>query len=152
MSVERRDALIRILGVVSLTIGGHRVDAGRRWMAGFLVDHAHGHGAHATTPAFGGDPQELLLASPTLEQLQLWKTLLVGDLHDPFAIRRPARMKAVVFPERHLVRLTAFSRKGKEVDVLIAQMRAVDDPLAVRRPVRTRPVKSLLLVNESRLP
>src|SRR5881397_1202214 len=61
-------------------------------------------------------------------------------------------MKIVIFAKGHLVGLAAGGGENKKIRILMTEMRAIDDPLPIRRPVRTRPEERLFLMNHLRLP
>ena len=93
----------------------------------------------------------MLLAAPALQDRDLRQPALVRDGRDPLAVRRPARQKRVVLAKRQLVRLATAGRQHEEVGELAAEMRRVDEALAVRRPRRARAIERLFLVDQARL-
>ena len=113
-----------------------------------LVDDPDVQPAHRGLPLLAGDRRKMRLAAPCLEELQLREPALVRDAHDPFAVRGPSRQERVVLAEGHLVGLAAGRRQHEEVGELAAEVRGVDEPFSVRRPLRTRPEQRLLLVNQ----
>src|SRR6516164_5305866 len=86
MFVQRTDAFVRIARCVDFAIGCFLIDARLRLLSGLAVDNTNRDCSHRPRPSSRCDSNQLLLAAPTLHQLQLRQTLLVRNIGDPFSI------------------------------------------------------------------
>src|SRR5215467_4311302 len=86
MLVQRTDAFVRIAGCVCFTVGRFLIDTRLRLLSGLAVDDTNRDRSHRPRPSSRCESDQLLLATPTLHQLQLRQTLLVRNVGNPFAI------------------------------------------------------------------
>ena len=118
----------------------------KHWRWGWL---ARRENPHAREAVFLADILPRKIPFTYINKVMDKKTL--GNLID-ICYRTSGEKETVILAEGHLVRFAPAGGKHEQVDVLVPQMGAVNQPLAVRRPVRTCPVERLFPVDDRCLP
>ncbi len=133
------DAGICIRRRIELAVGCEPLDARR-------TRDTHLQPSHGAFPVPRRYAHLFACAAVCLEQCQLRQPPAIREISDPFAVRRPARMKMIPPVERQLVWRAPRQRNHVQVMELVrcASGRRINDPLAVDRNLRPRAIKRLL--------
>src|SRR5215472_13141330 len=107
MFVGTPHPMVGVIGRIGFTVAGYGVYTGRSSLACFGVFDANLEPTHRPPVALLRDIERRFLPAKGVQNSQVCKAVLIRDISDAPAVRRPARMKMIPVAKGQLVGFTA---------------------------------------------